>query len=214
MANLKRTLFLLTLVLLTAVISKADTAQVFVDGSYAFANNGYGIGPYGGTLNGQAASFFCVDFSHDIQGQTGWTATVTPLGSSGTTLLQNPATYDEMAWLITQIMNPAAMAAQTGQSNFQLVQAELQWTIWAMSGLNGTVNPYPSWAAYFSQQAALNYGSVTGTWDILTPVSGTGYPSQPGYYGQEFMVLATPEPGSILLLLTGLAVFALIALRK
>ena len=46
--------------------AKADT--VYVDGSYAFASNGYGIPPYGGTLNGQSAQFFCVDFTDAITG--------------------------------------------------------------------------------------------------------------------------------------------------
>ena len=47
-------------------VAKAD--NVFVDGTYAFANNGYGIPPYGGTLNGQQESFYCVDFSTPIWG--------------------------------------------------------------------------------------------------------------------------------------------------
>lgn len=98
----KRLIWLALLLSIASISAKADSApvNVYVDGSYAFANNGFGIGPYGGTLNGQAASFYCVDFSHDIVGQTGWLATVTPLGQNGTTLLQNPTTYDEMAWLI------------------------------------------------------------------------------------------------------------------
>jgi hypothetical protein len=214
----KRLLFLLPVLLLIAIQTKADSAQVYVNGSYAFGDHGYGIGPYGGTLNGQAASFYCVDFSHDIQGQTGWSATITPLGSTGATLLQDPVKYEEMAWLIAQIMNPQAMAKQTGQSNLQTVEAELQWTIWAMSGLGSTTNPYPSWTGYFYQQSTGNYETVTGSWEILTPLSGTGYTADGsrinGTYGQEFMVMATPEPSSVLLLLAGLAALALIALKK
>lgn len=107
------------------------------------------------------------------------------------------------------MMNPTVMAAQTGQSNLQLVEAELQWTIWSMSGLGSTSNPYPNWTGYFYNQAATHYGSVTGSWEILTPKSGTGYPNQLGYYGQEFMIaLPAPEPSSILVLLASLTALA------
>jgi hypothetical protein len=214
--TLKRLILVAPFLLLTTFAGKADT--VYVDGSYAFANNGYGIPPYGGTLNGNSASFYCIDFTHDIYGQTGWLATQTPLGSTGSTLLQNPVTYQEMAWLVTQMMNPTAMANQTGQSNLQTVEAELQWTIWSMSGLGGATNPYTSWTGYFSNQAANNYQTVGGSWEILTPITNTGYTASGspigGYYGQEFLVSAVPEPGSIFLLLAGLILFAVIALKK
>jgi hypothetical protein len=214
--TLKRLILIVPLLLLTTFTAKADT--VYVDGSYAFANNGYGIPPYGGTLNGNSASFYCIDFSHDINGQTGWLATETPLGSTGSTLLQNPVVYREMAWLVTQMMNPTAMANQTGQSNLQTVEAELQWTIWSLSGLGGATNPYASWAGYFSNQAADNYQTVGGSWEILTPISNTGYTASGspigGYYGQEFLVMATPEPSSILLLLTGLILFVFITVKR
>ena len=216
MSILKRLVFLLPVLVLTSLVARADTAQVYVSGSYAFADHGYGIGPYGGTLNGVAASFYCVDFSHDIVGQTGWAAAVTNLGSTGPTIHPSQTTYDEYAWLITQMMNPAQIAAQTQQSN-QTVEAELQWTIWAMSGLGNVSNPYTYWTGYFSAQAANNYQSVTGSWEILTPNIGTGYSSNGqigGYYGQEFMVMATPEPSSILLLLAGLAAIFGIAMLK
>ena len=214
--TLKRLILVAPFLLLTTFAAKADT--VYVDGSYAFANNGYGIPPYGGTLNGNSASFYCIDFTHDIHGQTGWLATETPLGSTGSTLLQNSVTYQEMAWLVTQMINPTAMANQTGQSNLQTVEAELQWTIWSMSGLGGVTNPYTSWTGYFSNQAANNYQTVGGGWEILTPISNTGYTASGspigGYYGQEFLVRAVPEPSSIFLLLAGLILFAAIALKK
>lgn len=216
METLKRLILVVPFLLLTTLTTKADT--VYVDGSYAFANNGYGIPPYGGTLNGNAASFYCIDFQHDIFGQTGWLATETPLGSTGSTLLQDPVKYDEMAWLVTQMMDPTTMANQTGQSNLQTAEAELQWTIWSMSGLGGATNPYASWTGYFSNQAANNYQTVGGSWEILTPIANTGYTASGspigGYYGQEFLVRAVPEPSPIFLLLGGLALFATFRLKK
>jgi hypothetical protein len=198
LVNLKR-LCLLPILLLATVSAKADTAQVYVNGSYAFANNGYGIGPYGGTLNGNSASFYCVDFTHDIVGNTGWSATATNLLSSSSlssgTLLNNPKLYTEMAWMITQMM---------GTKN-QTLQAEYQWTIWSLTG--ASYNPYASYSTGIIADAkvAVNGGWFASGWEILTPK---------GSYGQEFMVLATPEPKSLLLLLVGLATFAVFALRK
>lgn len=209
MSKLKRAIFLFPIFLIVALAAKADTAQVYVNGSYAFANNGYGIGPYGGTLNGQAASFYCVDFAHDIVGQTGWTATPTyflnvSTLSTNATLQNNAAFYAEMAWMLTQMM---------GTTN-QTLEAEYQWTIWSLTGAAN--NPYAAASAGIisSAQYYVNNGWSAAGWEILTPVSGTGYPNQPGYYGQEFMVLATPEPSSTILLLAGLTVLGFLAIRK
>lgn len=64
--------------------TKADT--VAVNGSYPFASNGYGIPPYGGTLNSggvtQSEQFYCVDFTHDITGGISWNVTTTSLSGS------------------------------------------------------------------------------------------------------------------------------------
>ena len=69
------------LVLSFAGTAKADT--VTVDGTYAFASNGYGIPPYGGTLNGVGGqAFYCVDFSSTIAAGYTWQVTVTSLTGS------------------------------------------------------------------------------------------------------------------------------------
>jgi hypothetical protein len=198
--TLKRLLWLLPILLLTAVTSKADTASVYVNGSYAFASYGYGIGPYGGTLNGSANSFYCVDFNHDILGNTNWTANVASLANSGSgTRLNNLTTYTEMAWMITQMM---------GTTN-QTLQAEYQWAIWSLSVGNNSSSPHDYYGTNASLIAAAQNGiqgwNSSGNWEVLTPV---------GSYGQEFMVRATPEPGSLLLFLAGLAAVAVLALRK
>ena len=171
--------------------AKADT--VYVDGSYAFANGGYGIPPYGGTLNGESEQFFCVDFSTTIWGGETWQVNITSLTGSNFSLtkLKNQTTYLEMAWLITQMMSATT----------QTQKAKDQYAIWSFTG---GPNPYGSNSSLVAAALAAVQGGFTGAgWEILTPT---------GSAGQEFLIFV-PEPGQILLLLVALGVLA-IATRK
>src|SRR5216684_9392669 len=126
----KRLSILLVFGFLVCTLSaKADT--VSVNGTYAFASNGYGIPPYGGTLNSQSAAFYCVDFTTTIQAGDTWSVWVTSLTGSNfsSTLLGNKTAYLEMAWLVTQMMSAST----------QLQQAKDQFAIWSFSG---GPNPY------------------------------------------------------------------------
>lgn len=195
--------WLLAGLLLTAVSAKADS--VTVNGSFAFVDHGAGIPPYLGTLNGHDASFYCVDFGHPISGNTGWTATATSLvGASGysNTYLQNQTTYLEMAWLITQMRGTSS----------QTLQAQYQWAVWYLSvgsNLNLVKDPYTKdvfWATAAATAVLQNHFTVSG-WEILTP-------DPKGSYGQEFIVVGTPESSSLLLLGIGLICLAVLGRRK
>ena len=184
-------LVLAGLVLVLAGAAKADT--VTIDGTYAFANNGYGIPPYGGTLNGQSQSFYCVDFSHNIQAGDTWSVTISSLTGSNfsSTLLGNQTAYLEMAWLITQMMS----------TTDQLQIAKDQYAIWSFSG---GPNPYGTNSTLVAAALAAVAAGFTGQgWEILTPTSSTG---------QEFLI-RVPEPAELLMLLIGLIVLG-IATRK
>ena len=184
MRRLRYGLLLAGLVFFVAGPAKADT--VSIDGTYYFANNGYGIPPYGGTLNGQSQSFYCVDFSHPIQAGDTWNVTITSLTGSNfsSTYLGNQTTYLAMAWLITQMM---------GTTN-QLQIAEDQYAIWS---LTGGPNPYGTNSAIVAAALAAVKAGFTGQgWEILTPT---------GSLGQEFLV-RVPEPAALLMLLIGLMV--------
>lgn len=187
----------LTALVLTFVIpgnAKADT--VYVDGTYAFANNGFGIPPYGGTLNGQAASFYCVDFSTPIWGGESWQVTVTSLAGSNFSLtrLGNQTSYLEMAWLITQMMSATS----------QLQKAMDQYAIWSFTG---GPNPYGSNSSLVAAAlAAVNAGFSGQGWEILTPT---------GSAGQEFLIfVGVPEPAELVMLLIGMAVLTLATRKK
>ena len=167
-------------------------STVYFNGSYAFANYGYGIPPYGGTLDGKSAQFYCVDFTHDISAGQQWQAIVTPLPSIGSSTapylagqtIDGVSDYLLFAWLIGQ-MNPGN-------------QAQYQWAIWSVT--DGGYDPYGNPSSIFSNAAAqLTAADFTGQgWEILTP------DARLNQCGQEFLV-RTPEPASVLLLALGLA---------
>jgi PEP-CTERM motif len=170
--------------------AKADS--VYFNGSYAFGSGGYGIPPYGGTLDGQSAAFYCVDFTHDITGGTGWEADVTSLTGSDFSLtrLGNQNLYLDMAWLVTQMM---------GTSN-QNLQAQYQYAIWSITGGPDPFGTDATWVA--AANAAVQSGFDGTGFLILTPK---------GSYGQEFLV-QTPEPSTIILL--GIAFAGVVALTR
>ena len=174
--------------------TKADT--VYVDGTYAFANGGNGIPPYGGTLNGQAEAFYCVDFSTPIHGGQSWQVVQTSLTGSNfsMTRLGNQTSYLEMAWLITQMMGTAS----------QLQKAMDQYAIWSFTG---GPNPYGSNSSLVAAALAAVQNGFSGQgWVILTPT---------GSAGQEFLIfVGVPEPAELLMLLIGLAVLAFATRRK
>lgn len=199
------------MLLYTAPAAFADSV-VAIDGTYAFANNGYGIPPYGGTLNGQSEAFYCVDFSHDITGGESWKAVVTDLTSSSnfsSTYLYNSSltnpnyaafqTYEDLAWLITQMQGTSDQSAQAAD----------QWAIWSLSG-GASLDPFTgptNNAAYLLAEAksAVNGGWTAQGFQVITP--------SVGQYGQEFLI-KTPEPSSIFLLGLGLCGLLLFSYRK
>jgi len=194
--HLKQLRWLLVVVALTfCSTAKADT--VYVNGSYAFASNGYGIPPYGGTLTSggvtQNEEFYCVDFTHDITGGMSWNVNITSLTASNlsATFLDNQTTYEEMAWLVTNIMGTKS----------QTQQAEDQYAIWS---LTGGPDPFGTDATLIADALAAVDGGFTGQgFEILTPTGSTG---------QEFLV-DVPESGETILLLIGI-IFLGLALRK
>lgn len=184
---------------------------VAINGSYAFASGGYGIPPYGGTLNGKATEFYCVDFSHDITAGDTWNAVVTNLVSGSNysptylynSTLTNPNlaayhTYEDLAWLVTQMQN----------TSNQTTQAADQWAIWSLSG-GASHDPFTGANSapvlLTDAQNAVNGGWTAQGFEILTP--------DKGQYGQEFLV-KTPEPSGLLLLGVGLCGLFLFSYRE
>jgi hypothetical protein len=198
--SLRRLFWILPALLLISMAAQAGsvTAKVYFNGQYAFANNGYGIPPYGGTLNGQSVSFYCVDFTHDIYANTSWYATVTKLNSPvadfADTRIDNKTKYLEMAWLITQM----------GKASSEVSKAQFQWAVWSFSG--GPDNSNAESLLISDAVNAVDHGYKGNGWELLTPN---------GSYGQEFLVdnvTPTPEPSGLILF--GSAMLGMFILRK
>jgi len=152
------------LILLFAGGAKADPLPtVYVDGSVAFWDSNIGIPQYGGTLNKQSESFYCVDFSSSIQAGDTWNVYITGLSGSNfsSTRLGNQTSYLETAWLITQMTS----ATTNGQ------KAAYQFAIWSFTGgpSYSTNNTPVAEALPAVQQRFKGQG-----WEILTPTGGTG----------------------------------------
>lgn len=190
---------ILPMFLLVALPVFADgTAQVFVNGQSAFQDHGVSMSPYGGTLNGQPASFICVQYDAPIHNNSGWTADVTSLISPdgyGNTVQQNQTTYLEFAYLATQLL----------ASTTEMQAAEWEW---ALFGYTGGLDPYGTNAELEAQAAAAVAGGFTVSgWTILTP-------TPLGSYGQEFLVAPIPEPSELILLSVGLLAVAAFSIGR
>jgi hypothetical protein len=197
--HLERLRWLLAfVVLLLAGTVKADTVRV--DGTFAFSNNGNGIPPYGGTLNGQSESFYCVDFSATIKAGDTWAVNIMSLPGSNFSSTRLWASlgagaqtaYLEMAWLVTQMM---------GTSN-KLLQTEDQYAIWSFTGGS---NPYGTNTTIVAAALAAVKGGFTGQgFELLSPTGSTG---------QEFLI-RVPEPSELLMLMIGLIALGLATGKK
>lgn len=191
--------------------------------------DGIYIGPYTATINGAPMPVICDDFGDESYVPESWTAYATNvpnLTANGNVLKWGDTStilYDELAYLATELASPP-----TGAN----VDA-LQYAIWQLadpsgveSYLQGTLsttayNAFEGSAAtpgsvlYYIAQAEnpTNYDSSNWanvsiysfdqcTTTAASPCSSTNPP-------QEFIVVNTPEPATVLLLVLGLGALLL-----
>jgi hypothetical protein len=173
----------------------AQTHFKFVNGGTVSAY-GYLVGPYDGLMGAagsdQAVTLNCVDYFHHIANGQQWDANLTNLASGdgiGTnTRASSLDLYKQAAWLSTQY---------AGKSSAQI--GAIQATIWNLFS-STSIAGIPS-DAYWLAQAQANYQTLDYTYFyVVTDVNKASAAS-----AQEFLIYSTPEPGTMLLMGTGLA---------
>ncbi len=200
---------------------------------YSPGNNpvdGIYVGPYYATINGVNTPVICDDFADDSYVPESWAASTSTVASLGTNVKWgslNQTQYDEAAYLATML----ASAPQSPNA------AAIQYAIWQIFDPNGNGGSDPGVIAYLNgrdpslENAVLGYITQAGM-QTYTPgeyanvtvysydaaanpkgpsCGGSACPTAPP---QEFLVVNTPEPSTILLLALGLGGLLMLWRRK
>lgn len=163
-------------------------------------NNGYK-----GALGGYQFDMFCIDpHNSPMDGNV----YITKLADAGSmyTYQSNFTNYQKAAWLVSQFGSADPNSHTNGA---------IQGAIWKLAGAvpSGYTPPAGSidmWIAKADAFVAANQGWGVNAFAIL---SDTDHLQDADTYGQEFMV-QLPEPGSVLLLLSGLVGIAGVVVRR
>jgi hypothetical protein len=186
------------------------------------------FGTQNGPYTGQVASYpgspqvtlYCVDYLHDIAPDQVWTVnvsrlTVSDIGDTRMGIAFDDgfalSRYKRAAWLASQFMTNQSLDSW----------AKLHSAIWsvALDGNDPTKPYYGEYGNWLSQLSAAEASGYQGfdfsEWAVITDVAADdlGYDynplRQPG--AQEFLVhvTVTPEPETVIMLLSGLLVLGL-----
>lgn len=217
-----RVLVLFVLVLAAAAIASADGVPLTLTGATDSMGGVY-VGPYTFTTsNGQTLQLVCDDFKDDVTFGQHWTATTTTVSSLSGVMFTGPNAsqqYQEVAWLVGQMLMPANIGSAENVG-------DIQWAIWNIFdpgiGISPS-NPDP-WGtlsqtdqsnigSWLSQaQSACGNSNNPCTYPNFTiytpPLTGLGQPQE--YFG----MIPTPEPSSLALLVSGMLALMLLVIRR
>lgn len=193
----------------------ADTVTVELTGVNGAVVGGVYADPYYGTINGQAATLVCDDYSHDTYMNESWTANVSTFPSLTNVRFGQPGStaqlleYEEAGYLYnTLLANPSDYG-------------DISLALWGIfdSNLTTTTLYTNSNADYWADLAETNHGDAAAysNLEILTPVSVVSWGDAPSNkqcgLPQEF-ITSVPEPASLFLVFGLMLGLALIRRRR
>jgi hypothetical protein len=193
--------------LLFVVPAFADPVNVQLTGVGGANQGGVYVTPYLLSINGGTPiNVICNDYSHDVWIGETWTANISTFSNlSGARFgTQDTQQYDEAAWLYNQYL--------TGQSGYSA--GDVNFAIWAL--FNPAVIGGAGW-----DSNAMTLLSNAGNWFNQTNGQGFNYssffiitPTDSSLGSAQEYIAATPEPGSLVLMSSGLLLLALFARKK
>ena len=177
------------------------------------ASTGVYYYPYVLNVNGVNMNVACDDYFDDVKMGESWQANVNTFANLSGTMFGTADTllYKEAAWLFTQFTTPLLPNNSVNEAiNYAM------WDLFEIAPGVNTSNPTSNTSSTYwkNQASAAALGGFSGVnfsdFAIYTPASG--WPSQDGT-PQEY-IGEVPEPGTIFLMLTGLAGLALLAWKR
>ena len=171
------------------------------------------VGPYTGTVDNASMLIFCDDVFHHVNINEAVTANVSTI-AGGLTLTRfgglSAATtlYEESFYLSTFLSSPAYSASR----------ADIQdaiWDLFAPGGPNATLATVVGWQT----QASNNYsGKDYSSFKVYTQPSPNQFDGKQELFTSSSTlgpgVTATPEPGTLAMLLTGMAGVVVARVRR
>jgi hypothetical protein len=156
-------------------------------------------GPYIATINNGVTTIstpvVCDDYADESYLDEPWTAASTSLASLTGTKWSSATDYDEAAWLIEQLFNPANSAQSS----------DIQYAIWGIFDSQALANIQGS--DYQNAEGWLNQAEISSNYTSIDAADFTIYtPVVPGQ-AQEFIVYTTPEPSFVAAVLADLVLF-------
>lgn len=196
---------ILAFVAATATNSLANTVTVKLTGVNGAVQGGVYVDPYSGTINGSSPlTLVCDDFAHETRIGESWTATVSDFSDlSGARFQQGSAaatlkSYDEAAYLYNALLSHPSE------------YGDISFAIW------GLFTPSARHSSGFTANSAFWLGQAES--QIFTPGEFSNFivltPTNSGTNSAQEFITATPEPGTIVLMITGLIAGCLLYEKK
>lgn len=145
---LRRYLYLSVVALLCCVPAAlaSQTASMDLTGAGNNILGGVYVGPYTATINGVSTEVICDDWKDESSIGETWTANVTSLPSAGslgsvvmwtgTGTVSQQVEYDEVAWLVSQMLNPSTTCKYSGAD----CVGDISFAIWQLT--DPSANPF------------------------------------------------------------------------